>query len=53
MEIDTVTRLQIKALRISYDTNTLGKGMNPTVSGYDQILGQTGLFNLVIATDLD
>ena len=51
--MDTVTRVQIldEADCISYNTNTLGKGMN-LLSNYGQIVGQTELFNLGMATGL-
>ena len=40
---------------ISPNANTLGKGITPSYSSfsYEQIVGQTVLFNLGMATDLE
>ena len=49
-EMDTATWVQIleEAVCISLRVNTLEKDLNPTVS---LTVGQTGLFNLEMATD--
>ena len=54
--MDIVTQVQIldKADCISNCTNTLGKGVNPTILSptMDKIVGQTSFFNLGIAISL-
>ena len=44
MDMATWVQILDKAVYISHSTNTLGKGTSPT------IVGQTGLFNLDMAT---
>ena len=50
------TRVQIldTAVCISHSVNTLGKSMNPTIlpPAIGKIVGQTGFFNLGMATSL-
>ena len=54
--MDTATRVQTldKAVCISHGTYILEKGINPTIllPALCKIVGQTGLFNLVMATGL-
>ena len=55
--MDTATRVQIldETDRISYSTNTLGKGMNPVIlpPAMGKIVRQTGFFSLDEATSLE
>ena len=54
--MDTATRVQIldESVYISKNTINFGKGMNPTSvpPAAGKIVGQTGFFNLVMATGL-
>ena len=48
--MDIAARVQVldKTIFISHNTNTFGKGMNPTIlpPAMGKIVGQTGLFSL-------
>ena len=55
-ETDTANRVEIldEALWVSYSTNILKKGMNPTIlptSNYSDIVGQTRLSNFGMTTN--
>ena len=54
--MDTASRIQIldESVCISHSTNTLGKGMNPTIfhPAMGKIVGQTVLFSFDMATGL-
>ena len=55
--MDTATWVQNldETVCISHHANTLGKGMNPTILSLNmgKIVGQTELFNLGVATNLE
>ena len=56
-EMDIVTQVHIlnKAVCISHSTSTLGKDMNSIIlsPAMDKKVGQSGLFNFGIVTDLE
>ena len=52
--MELATHVQIQAVYVPHSANTFGKSTNPTILllAIGEIVGQTGIFNFCMATNL-